>query len=257
MTKLERTSREQQSKPTKPSKQPRKQEKRDISHTNIVRLFAHLSPQYDKWYKEVEEAECVGLASKEIHPSILKVAVKFADRSLRGSNARCIAMLEALKDAVSDFELFQGSMASMKSSSVVFAWSSQFESYQKKLIQYLVQFRPISVSMGSAINFVKKKLTETMGMPALESKQFLIKSIDTFIDERIVVADQLISDFGNNKINDGDVLLTYGSSSVVEQAIVKAYQSGKKFQVIVVDSRPMLEGLHKKWFMQAQKKLFT
>jgi len=44
-----------------------------------------------------------------------------------------------------------------------------------------------------------------------EAKEFLIRRIDTFIEERIVLADQAIATYGVSKINDGDVVLTYAS----------------------------------------------
>ena len=43
-------------------------------------------------------------------------------------------------------------------------------------------------------------------------------------------------------ITDGDVVLVYGKSCVVQQALALAARNGKKFRVIVVDSRPLFEG---------------
>ena len=60
---------------------------------------------------------------------------------------------------------------------------------------------------------------------------------------KILAADQLIQKNATEKINDGDVLLTYAKSSVVEKVIRYAREKGKEFSVVVVDSRPMLEGL--------------
>ena len=79
--------------------------------------------------------------------------------------------------------------------------------------------------------------------------------------ERIIIADQVIQETAGSKIKDGDVVLTYarywytfhGSnarltyasyrSSVVEKVLLEAHSSGRHFSVIVVDSRPMLEGM--------------
>ena len=41
---------------------------------------------------------------------------------------------------------------------------------------------------------------------------------------------------------DGDVILTYARSYVVEKSLIGAYHEGKKFKVIVVDARPHNEG---------------
>ena len=43
------------------------------------------------------------------------------------------------------------------------------------------------------------------------------------------------------KVKNGDVLLTYGSSCVVEMSLLSAHEPGKQFRVVLVDSRPKLE----------------
>lgn len=60
------------------------------------------------------------------------------------------------------------------------------------------------------------------------------------------MADQLIVQNGLQKIQDGDVILTYGKSSVVESLLLETKKKGIDFKVIVVDSRPLFEG--EMWF---------
>ena len=74
----------------------------------------------------------------------------------------------------------------------------------------------------------------------------LCQKIDTYISERIVLAGSVIGEYAIQKIKDGDVVLTYARSSVVEQTLLNAWDkgNGKKFSVVVVDSRPLLEGMH-------------
>eukprot|EP01091_Cochliopodium_minus_P015730 TRINITY_DN5688_c0_g1_i2.p1 TRINITY_DN5688_c0_g1~~TRINITY_DN5688_c0_g1_i2.p1 ORF type:complete len:677 (-),score=206.34 TRINITY_DN5688_c0_g1_i2:2-1732(-) len=213
----------------------------DISNTNVVRLFSHLSPQYEKIYMSYKEELKTNIISKEIHHSIMQIAYKYSDRSLTGSNSRCIALLEAFRDAINDFDLFKHGGNNLRGSTI-FVWSTSFEQYQKKQIQFVSQFRPISIPMGNAINFLKKKISELNGKSEKESKEYLIDQIDKFINERIVVADELISKYGEERIVDGDVIVVYGASSVVEKTIVQAYSLGKKFEIVIVDSRPNLEG---------------
>lgn len=57
------------------------------------------------------------------------------------------------------------------------------------------------------------------------------------------MADTLIVENGLQKIQNGDVILTYAKSSVVEALLLEAKRSGYEFRVIVVDSRPMFEGI--------------
>lgn len=63
-----------------------------------------------------------------------------------------------------------------------------------------------------------------------------------FIRERVTVADKLIRDLAVTKILPGDVILTYASSSIVEQTLLQAHNAGVNFSVIVVDSKPLFEG---------------
>ena len=52
----------------------------------------------------------------------------------------------------------------------------------------------------------------------------------------------MIAKDGASKINNGDVILTHARSHVVEMIIKQAADEKKEFRVIVVDSRPKLEG---------------
>lgn len=67
--------------------------------------------------------------------------------------------------------------------------------------------------------------------------------IDHFVRDRITYATRVIAqNLASSKIKDGDVLLTFARSSVVEQTIVEAWERGRRFQVIIVDARPLCEG---------------
>ena len=97
--------------------------------------------------------------------------------------------------------------------------------------------------MGNAIRWLKVEISEVdPSTPESSAKQELCDAIDDFIRERITVADQVISSSAAEKISDGDVILTYAKSSIVQQTLVEAFRQGKKFRVIVVDSRPLFEG---------------
>jgi translation initiation factor eIF-2B subunit delta len=97
--------------------------------------------------------------------------------------------------------------------------------------------------MGNAIRWLKVEISEVdPNTPESSAKTDLCTAIDDFIQERITVADQVISTSAAEKISDGDVVLTYAKSSIVQQTLVEAFLQGKKFRVIVVDSRPLFEG---------------
>lgn len=84
----------------------------------------------------------------------------------------------------------------------------------KPYITFLKQCRPLSVSMGNAVRFIKTKLNElgSRSEPLKDSdaKEELVNAIDSFIYENIDLAARQIAITGNKKIRDGDVILTYG-----------------------------------------------
>lgn len=79
-------------------------------------------------------------------------------------------------------------------------------------------------------------------VPESEAKTSLCEFIDSFIREKITVADQVIAASAAQKIKDGDVVVTFAGSSIVKQTLLTAYKQGKKFRVSVIDSRPLFEG---------------
>jgi translation initiation factor eIF-2B subunit delta len=99
--------------------------------------------------------------------------------------------------------------------------------------------------MGNAIRWLKLEVSKVdVSVPDAEAKKGLCDAIDVFIRERVTFADQVIARSAADKIKDGDVIMTYAKSSIVQRALVRAYEEGKKFRVIIVDSRPLHEGKH-------------
>ncbi len=97
--------------------------------------------------------------------------------------------------------------------------------------------------MGNAIRWLKLEISKVdPDTPEAEAKTQLCDSIDNFIRERITVAGTAIADKAIEKIKDGDVILTYAKSSIVEKTLLKAHERGTKFRTIVVDSKPLFEG---------------
>ncbi|XP_032228224.1 translation initiation factor eIF-2B subunit delta isoform X1 [Nematostella vectensis] len=195
-----------------------------------VGLFSHLH-QYEKDVSLTQEIS-LGLTGN-IHPVIIKLGVQYAKGIICGSNARCVALLMGLIKAISDY-----------STPIQKELSRDLEAKIKPNISFLTQCRPLSVSMGNAIKFVKLNITRIPpDMPEDQAKRSLIVKIKNFIRERVYLAGEAISKtYARTKINNGDVILTYACSSLIVKILKDAHDSGKKFSVIVVDSRPKLEG---------------
>lgn len=99
--------------------------------------------------------------------------------------------------------------------------------------------------MGNAIRWLKVEISKIdPDMSDAEAKTLLCAGLDAFQRERVTYADRIIAESAAGKIRDGDVILTYAKSSLVQKALVLAHEQGKKFRVVVVDSRPLHEGKH-------------
>lgn len=75
-----------------------------------------------------------------------------------------------------------------------------------------------------------------------QQKKILLDSIDTYVRDQIGKAAEAISQTVQSKISDGDVILTYGCSSVILNILNEAKKEKRDFRVIVVDARPWHEG---------------
>lgn len=141
-------------------------------------------------------------------------------------------MLLAFQEAIKDY-------STPPEKTLVRDLTAKISSY----VSFLIECRPLSVSMGNAIKFLKNRIAKLPHtLSESEAKISLQSDIDRFINEKIIIADKVIVRHAVTKIRDGDVLLTYGSPSVVEMILVHAHELGKKFRVIIIDSRPKLEG---------------
>lgn len=171
-------------------------------------------------------------AGKDVHPSILALGLQMSNYIICGSNARCVSTLLVFKRVI-------GAYTTPPNNSL----SRDLTIHLSTQIDYLKSSRPLSVSMGNAIRWLKLTIsTIDPDTPEHEAKTKLCSAIDNFIRERITVACQAIASSASSRIQDGDVIVTFAKSSVVERTLAEAYRQGKNFQVIVADSEPLFEG---------------
>jgi translation initiation factor eIF-2B subunit delta len=110
-------------------------------------------------------------------------------------------------------------------------------------LTHLKLSRPFSITQSNSIRWLKNLIaTIDPSAPEPAAKQYIITSISTFVRERFTIADRVIAQIAGERIRDGEVILTYAKSAVVTQTLLSAYTAGKKFRVVVVDSRPLFEG---------------
>ena len=167
-----------------------------------------------------------------MHNLFFQVGFQYLAGDIFGGNARCIAMLRAFQEAIKDY-----SMPPEKT--LARDLTAKISSY----VSFLNECRPLSISMGNSIRFLKNRIAKLpLTVSESEAKDALYSDIDRFINEKIVLADKVIVRHAATKIRDGDVLLMYGFSCVVEMTMLYAHELGRQFRVVVVDSHPKFEG---------------
>lgn len=197
--------------------------------THRVKLFSHL---YLEKQSPEELLQETASSEVEIHPAIIQLGVQQAKGTIVGANSRCIAFLNAIKMAIADFvpppqKILSRSLEAMIQASIV----------------YLQKCRPISVSMANALKAVKGQINHLPDNETEEQhKETLAEFIDTYIRDQIEKAAVAISKKVQEKICTGDVILTYGCSSLIKHILDEAHRRSVDFRVIVVDSCPLNEG---------------
>ncbi|KAK0548430.1 hypothetical protein OC846_003732 [Tilletia horrida] len=167
-----------------------------------------------------------------IHPSVATLCTLLSTHAVVGANARAIAVLGALRDFIRDYKTPADAVLQRDLLTRI-----------NLQIGALVEARPLGTSAGHAIRYLKHEISLTpVDMDEEEAKENLLSSIDHFIRDRILYAGRVIQQHASAKIRDGDIILTFARSSVVESVLHAAWDEGKRFEVIVMDSRPLLEG---------------
>ncbi|XP_049941173.1 uncharacterized protein LOC126418448 isoform X1 [Schistocerca serialis cubense] len=196
----------------------------DVQHK--VKLFNHL------YLRQKEAISAAVGAEASLHPAIVRLGIQYKSRVVTGSNARCVALLHAIKQVIEDFHTPSQQ-----------EFSRGLESSLRQLTTYLHACRPLPVSATNALRHLKWQLTLLPNnVTDSDAKKKLHDSVDTYIREQIDVAGQAICNAVLDKITNGDTILTYGCSSLLTRILLKAHDSGKRFHVVVADGRPWLEG---------------
>ena len=174
------------------------------------------------------------IANREmLHPAITSLTLDYAFYKIIGSIPRCIAMLEAFQLVVRDYKTPEGTTL-----------SRNLTSYLSHQIDFLKKSRPLSVTMGNAIRWLKQEISLIdPSTPDSKAKKELCDKIAQFARERVQLADQLIIETASQHIEEGSTILTYGCSKVLTDLFLhNAINFGKNFQIVIVDSRPLFEG---------------
>ncbi|KAL6233368.1 hypothetical protein BDW75DRAFT_232032 [Aspergillus navahoensis] len=203
---------------------PQAEEVKKKKENKNVAVFGHLYGQ--------QRRNTVAGAGKEVHPAVLALGLQMRDYVVCGSSARCVATLLAFKRVIEAYTTPKGT-----------SLARHLTTHLSHQITYLSTCRPLSISQGNAIRALKLAISSIdPSVPETQAKTTLCDFIDSFIREKITVADQVIAGSAAQKIKDGDVVVTFAGSSIVKQTLLAAFKQGKKFRVSIIDSRPLFEG---------------
>ncbi|KAK4075742.1 hypothetical protein Trihar35433_2302 [Trichoderma harzianum] len=209
-------------------------------------------PSVPECFSHLAMAKGVNLthADKDVHPAVLLLGQQMSTMAISDSTTRLEATLLAFKKVKTHsihMATFTGIYISNNrlQNQVIDSYttphgttlSRHFTSHVlNPQIVYLTACRPMCFSMGNAIRWLKLQISKIdIDMADSDAKKLLCEAIDSFIHERITLADLVIVNTAADMIAQDDVILTYAHHHLVERALLKAKASGKRFKVILVD----------------------
>jgi len=107
----------------------------------------------------------------------------------------------------------------------------------------LLQTRPTAVSLPNGIRYVMHRVNVARNRAGSieEIRAIATGAAEEFV-ENAKTAVQRISEIGARRIRDGDVLLTHCNSSAAIEIMKTAWMEGRKFKVLVTETRPRFQG---------------
>jgi len=124
--------------------------------------------------------------------------------------------------------------------------ASDIESFVNELTdaaRILLQTRPTAVSLPNGIRYVMHRVNAARNRAGSieEIRAIATRAAEEFV-ENAKTAVQRIGEIGARRIRDGDVLLTHCNSSAAIEIMKTAWKEGRKFKVLVTETRPRFQG---------------
>ena len=112
--------------------------------------------------------------SNVVHPTILSLTLKYSSYKVVGSSSRLSNMLQAFKQVIQDYSTPENTTL-----------TRHLTAHLSHQIEFLKTGRPLSVSMGNAIRWLKQEIS-VISIDTLEAKakEILCTKIDDFIKEK-------------------------------------------------------------------------
>lgn len=192
----------------------------------IPSLFSHLET------REQRNALSPSI-SHIVHPAILSLTLKYSTYKVVGSTSRLRNMLQVFKIVIQDYHTPENTTL-----------TRHLSGHLSHQIEHLKTARPLSVSMGNAIRWLKQEISHiSIDTSESKAKETLCSKIDDFIHEKIDLSDRVIIENASQHITNDCTIMTYGHSEVLEKLFKYCViEQNKRFNLIIVDSRPLFEG---------------
>jgi translation initiation factor eIF-2B subunit delta len=196
----------------------------------------YASKRYTNWSPSLQTG-FGGVGKDHLHPAVLQLGLRYAEGSIVGGTNRTLALMATLKTVIEQLSE-DGSDLQLR---------TLLKQVVDKNVQFLVTCRPLALGMGNAIREFKNEIErfhKTSPNATFDFAKGYFKNIcSSYAKEKCSLAVDAIVPLACSKIKDGDVIVTYGYSTIIQQAFLYAAEKqGKRFRVVVVDSFPRFEG---------------
>jgi translation initiation factor eIF-2B subunit delta len=196
----------------------------------------YASKRYTNWSPSLQTG-FGGVGKDFLHPAVLQLGLRYAEGSVVGGTNRTLALMTTLKTVIEQLSE-DGSDLQLR---------TLLKQVVDKNVQFLVTCRPLAVGMGNAIREFKNEIErfhKTTPNATFEfAKSYFRNICSSYAKEKCSLAIDAIVPLACGKIKDGDVIVTYSYSTIIQQTFLYAHEKqAKRFRVVVVDSFPRFEG---------------
>eukprot|EP00461_Guttulinopsis_vulgaris_P003151 UN03152 len=176
-----------------------------------------------------------------LHPAFAQLGMDYATSTITGSSSRCIAFVAAL------LAFFEDDFEPVKDQLL----STYLINYINNVVRYLADCRTAPLALDNIIVRCQDIIDQACRLTALNESNIVDETTNTMRIIRRGIKEYLRElqcqhtdtiQAAQKHIKDGDVILTYGHSEAVVNALLTAREAGTTVKVVVVDSLPGLEG---------------
>ena len=200
---------------------------KEISAKGKLTFFDHLPVT-----KNIDFVSSVD-GDKSLHPSILQLGSMYRFGLIREDDDRVTALLTAFCHVINDYKTPPNKSLS---------WD--LDKYIRVQVQFLVDSRPLCVGMGNLIKQLRHEISQSPpDSNEADAKAMIISRLYSFFEDRILYAQESIGALTAEVVHHDDVILTFGSGPLLRKVLLAAAVAEKNFRLIVVDSRPLNDGL--------------